>query len=272
MSDARKIFWQGVRAQLPLMLGLFPFGMIYGVLAIKGGMPAWMAQLTSVVMIAGSAQLMLARLLGEGTGLIVVAATLIILNVRHLLYSASMSHYVRHLSLHWRALLAYLLTDEAYAVSVTHYRKLEAQQGVQEVRAPERRQHWHLLGSGLTLWVTWQSSTAVGVFVGAQIPASWSLDFTIPLTFTALLIPSLNDRASVFAAIVAGLASIILVGVPLKLGLVIAILIGIAAGVAIDMLSARLPARPNSLAAAAERSVETASLTEPSPFDVAEES
>jgi predicted branched-subunit amino acid permease len=93
------------------------------------------------------------------------------------------------------------------------------------------------LGSGLTLWTTWQLSTAVGIFLGASVPASWSLDFTLPLIFIALVIPSLKDKASIGAALSGGLAAIILFGLPLKSGLLIASLIGIGVGLLVEARS-----------------------------------
>lgn len=150
--------------------------------------------------------------------------TAFIINLRHALYSASVAPYVRHLPARWKVLLAYLLTDEAYAVAITHY-----------LRPGEAaKRHWYFLGAGVVLWSAWQASTAVGVFLGAQVPASWSLDFALPLTFIALLVPTLRDRAGIVAALVSGLAAVLLVALPLKSGLLVATGIGIAAGLTLE--------------------------------------
>ena len=90
--------------------------------------------------------------------------------------------------------------------------------------------HWYFLGAGLALWSTWQLSTAVGIFLGAQIPASWSLDFTLALTFIALVVPALRDKPSVLAALAAGFIAVLTSGLPLKLGLVAASMVGIIVG------------------------------------------
>ena len=95
--------------------------------------------------------------------------------------------------------LSYLLTDEAYAVTITHYNR----------EGCEGNQHWFFLGAGLGLWSCWQISTAVGVFLGAVIPSSWSLDFALPLTFIALVVPALKDRAGVAAALVGGVVALL---------------------------------------------------------------
>ena len=98
---------------------------------------------------------------------------------------------------------------------------------------PDRR-HWFLLGAGLALWSVWQVSTAVGIFLGAQVPPSWGLDFALALTFIALLVPVLTDRPSVAAALAAGIVALVGVGWPYKLGLVAAALVGIAVGAWLD--------------------------------------
>jgi predicted branched-subunit amino acid permease len=135
-----------------------------------------------------------------------------------------MAPHVRRLNTGWKLLLAYLLTDEAYAVSITHY----AREGDSETR------HWYFLGAGLTLWSSWQISTAAGIFIGAQIPASWPLEFILPLTFIALVVPALKDRAGVAAALVAGAAGLLAFGLPYKTGLLVAAMIGILTGLLVE--------------------------------------
>jgi predicted branched-subunit amino acid permease len=96
------------------------------------------------------------------------------------------------------------------------------------------RKHWYFLGTGLALWGTWQASTAIGVILGAQVPADWSLDFTLPLTFIALVVPMLKDRAGLAAAIAAGIIAVLAAGLPLKLGLLLATLMGITVGLCLE--------------------------------------
>jgi predicted branched-subunit amino acid permease len=147
-------------------------------------------------------------------------------NLRHALYSASVAPHIKSLTPAWKLLLAYLLTDEAYAVTITHYN--------QEGDCTNR--HWYFLGVGATLWGAWQLSTAVGIFVGAQIPKDWPLGFILPLTFIALVVPALKDRGSIAAAAVAGIVGVLAVGFPFKTGLLVAALIGIVAGLSIEGL------------------------------------
>lgn len=214
----------GCRDEAPILLGVAPFGMIYGVLALAAGLSPPAAQAMSSMVFAGSAQFITAQLLRDGVPAAVIVLTVFVVNLRHALYSASVAPYLRHLSRPWKALLAYLLTDEAYAVVVTRYQR----DGDRPDPSPWR--HWYFLGAGLTLWASWQVSTAVGVFLGAVIPASWSLDFTLALTFIAIVFPALRDRGGITAALVAGAVAVLALGLPFKLGLIAAAAAGIAAG------------------------------------------
>ncbi|BDG09819.1 AzlC family ABC transporter permease [Anaeromyxobacter paludicola] len=227
----RAEFLAGCRAELPIILGVAPFGMIYGALAVGAGLSAFAAQAMSSVVFAGSAQFIAAQLIREGSPGLVVAVTVLVVNLRHLLYSASVAPYLRHLRAGWKGLLAYLLTDEAYAVAIGRYLRDGDRTDADPV-SPNR--HWYFLGAGLVLWGSWQVSTGVGIFLGALVPASWSLDFTLPLTFIALVFPSLRDRGAFAAALGGGGIAVLAFGLPYKLGLMLAAVGGIAVGLVAD--------------------------------------
>ncbi len=225
-TTARGEFLAGCRDEAPLLLGVAPFGMIYGIAALAAGVPAWLAQLASAVVFAGAAQLVIVQMLAAGAGFVPIALTSGLLNLRHVLYSASMAEYVRHLPRRWRLLLAYVLTDEAYAVAVLRYQRREDDKR----GAAHDLRHWYFLGAGFTLWAGWQLSTAAGLLFGATIPAEWELDFAVPLTFIALLTLLLRERAGQAAALAAALGALAFAALPYKLGLVAAIVLGLAAG------------------------------------------
>ncbi|MGB8347623.1 MAG: AzlC family ABC transporter permease [Ktedonobacteraceae bacterium] len=225
MTTSRSEFLLGIRDELPILSGVLPFGMIYGVSAISVGIPASIAQAMSCIVFAGSAQFVITQLIAAGTPSPVVILTAFIVNIRHILYSASIAPYTRKLHPLWKLLLAYLLTDEAYAVTISHYQKT----------GDDEQKHWYFLGAGLALWTTWQLSTAAGIFLGGQIPAGWSLDFAATLTFIALVVPALKDRASTAAALTAALAALLANALPMKLGIAIAALTGIAVGFTMEM-------------------------------------
>ena len=218
-SPSSEFFW-GVRAELPILLGVAPLGMIYGVLAAGAGLSPFQAQATSSVIFAGSAQFMFVQLVELGAPAFITVLTGFIVNLRHALYSASLAPQMGQLSPLWKILLSYLLTDEVYAVTVMRYRTRDA----------SANKHFFFLGSGLALWLCWQATTAAGIFFGAQVPPAWGLDFTLALTFIALAVPAIDDRPSLQAAASAGLTALLAWGLPYKLGLILAALAGIAAG------------------------------------------
>jgi 4-azaleucine resistance transporter AzlC len=214
-------FIKGIQGELPILLGVAPLGMIYGVLAAAAGLTEISAQSMSAIIFAGSAQFMLVQLIGMGTPAIMMILTNLIVNLRHMLYSASIAPYLNHLSLPWKALLAYLLTDEAYAVSIMHYQKT----------GPGRNRHWYLFGAGIALWICWQISTAAGIFLGAQVPQAWGLDFTLALTFIALAVPAIRDKPTLLSAASAGITALVFWQLPYKTGLIAAALVGIGIGI-----------------------------------------
>jgi len=230
-SLKRSEFASGVRAEAPILVGVVPFGMIYGAVAGAAGLPDALAVAMSSVVFAGSAQFVGAQLIGAGAPAFVLLLTTFVVNLRHLLYSASLAPQVRHLPTRWRLLLAYLLTDEAYAVTVLRY--TESSQS----SAPMR--HWYFLGSGLALWASWQMSTLVGVVLGAQVPPGWSLDFALALTFIGLVVPTLRHRPHSGAALSAGLVAVAAAGWPYRLGLMAAALTGIIVGVVLEATAGR---------------------------------
>jgi len=220
MNGQARNFWAGVRAEFPLLIGVFPFGMIYGALALNAGLSRSAAQMMSSMVFAGSAQFITAQLVRESTPGLVIVLTIAVVNLRHMLYSASLAPYVASLPTRWKTLLSYLLTDEAYAATVIHYEREGATQSG----------HWFFLGAGFSLWFTWQISTALGIFLGTAIPESWSLDFALPLTFIAMVVPVLKNRPAIVAALSAGVVALVAHSLPYKLGLIVAALVGIAIG------------------------------------------
>jgi len=213
-------FWRGVIAELPLILGVAPFGLVFGVIGIAAGLAPIEIILMSSILFGGASQVVFAQLWGGGVPASIVGGSVCVVNLRHILYSASMAAYLRHLPLRWRIVLAYLLTDEAYAVAIHRFTN----------QPPGPHQHYFLLGSGLLLWVSWQITTIIGVYVGEIIPLSWSLSFAIPLTFIAIVAPILKTRADLAAATTAGGLAIIAQPLPWKSWLILAAIGGIVVG------------------------------------------
>jgi len=224
MNKQTQNFLAGVRAEIPLLISGFPEGMIYGALALNAGLSNVASQMMSTLVFAGSAQFITAQLVHEATPGFVIVLTIAVVNLRHMLYSVSLAPYLASLPMRWKVLLSYLLTDEAYAATVIHYEN----EGVTPFG------HWFFLGAGFSLWFTWQISTALGIFLGAAIPESWSLDFALPLTFIAMVVPVLKNQPAIAAALSAGVVALVAFSLPYKLGLILAALVGIAVGTMLE--------------------------------------
>lgn len=221
-------FRAGALALAPLLVGVAPFGLIYGALALSQGLGPAAALAMSTILFAGSAQFLFCQLVGAGAPAMVTVAEVGLLNLRHALYSAALAPRIAHLPRRWKLTLAYLLTDEAYAAI--------AGREATDDTGPHR--HWFYFGAGLALWGGWQLSTAAGVLLGARLPASWPLDFALPLTFIAIVVPLIRGRTLLTVALVSGIVALLTAGLPFKLGLPVAALTGMAAG---WLLSAKTP-------------------------------
>jgi len=212
-------FFYGIRDELPILVGVIPFGLIFAILARQAGLTGIETQGMSLIVFAGSSQFLLVQLAALNAPLLVMVLTGFIINLRHLLYSASIAPHTKDLSILWKVILSYLLTDEAYAVTIAKFQNYN-----------KAKKHWYFLGAGLALWSSWQISTWLGLVIGTQIPPSWSLDFALPLTFIALVVPMIKDRPGLFAAISSGLIAAFTIHFPYKLGLIMAAIIGISVG------------------------------------------
>jgi 4-azaleucine resistance transporter AzlC len=217
-----KEFINGTRGAIPLLLGTAPFGLIYGTLAVTAGLSNAAAMVMSLLVFAGSAQFIAVGLVAAGAPVVIIVFTTLVVNLRHMLYSATLLPYLRTLPQRWRIPLAFWLTDEAFAVSVVRYR--------QEDHSPLK--HWYQLGASLAMYANWQFWCALGLLLGSRIPdaTSWGLDFAMPVTFIGMTIPFVKNKPALICVISAGAVSLMTGFFPFKLGLIVAALAGVAAG------------------------------------------
>lgn len=226
----------GGRASAPVIVGIVPFGLVAGAAAIAAGLSLLQAVGLSVVVFAGASQLAMIDLLAREASLVVVVGTALVINARLVMYSASIAPDLLDVKLRVRALLAYVLTDQAYALSVTRYRE-----GLDETD----QRLWFYVGTAVPLWVAWQIATIAGAVVGAQLPTWLPLGFAVPLVFLALLAPAVQDRPSAAAAIAGGAIATLGIGLPYNLGLLAGAVVGIAVGTGLALnepTSAEAPA------------------------------
>lgn len=224
-------FLAGARDTIPMLVGAAPFGLIFGTLAIGTGLPVWLTLGLSALVFAGSSQFVAVSLIGGGATLPVIWLTTLVVNLRHALYSATLLPYARELHARWRWALAFWLTDETFAVvenQLRHHKTLQ-----------DGAYYW--LGSSLAMYFNWQFWTVAGVLLGQSMPglATLGLDFAMVATFAAIVALQLRERPVLFAAVVAGTVALLTRGLPYKLGLMLAAVSGVGAGMLAEAWSGR---------------------------------
>jgi 4-azaleucine resistance transporter AzlC len=225
-STPLREFLAGARAVVPMILGAIPFGLIYGVLAVESGLSPGAAIAMSMFVFAGSSQFIAVSMLRDGAASLLIILTTFIVNARHALYSASLGPYLSYLPQRWLLPLAFMLTDESFAITIGRF---ESTAG----KSPNR--HWFMLGANIAMYANWQLVTLIGIVAGSQLGgANLGLDFAMSVTFIGIVVPLIRTRPMLVCLIVAGAAAFALNGLPYMLGLLIAALLGIAAGYAAE--------------------------------------
>ncbi|MEX2541717.1 MAG: AzlC family ABC transporter permease [Trueperaceae bacterium] len=219
-ASARTTFLEGVRDITPMVLAVTPFGAVAGLAAVGSGLGFHEAVALSALVNAGSSQLAALQLYAQGAPLLVILATTLVVNLRFLMYSMALAPYLHGVPKRWRLAVSHVLVDQTFAFAVRRFGD----------RPGAGHRVAYFLGLGIPLLLAWNGGTIIGAALGAQVPAGWSLDFAIPLTFLALLLPAIRDRPAAVAAAAGGATAFLGLGLPYNLGLIVAALVGIAAG------------------------------------------
>ncbi len=219
----RSEFWAGTRDIIPLVVGAIPFGIIFGTLATTAGLSATGTMAMSAFVFAGSSQFIAAGMIAAKTSWLLIVLTTFVVNLRHLLYAVSLLPYVKKLPQVWKVPMAFWLTDEAFAVGICRYESGEQ----------SAFKHWYYVGAALTMYLNWQLCTLLGITAGQLVPnaAEWGLDFAMSVTFIGMVVPYVKNKPIGMAVTVAGVTALLAYGLPHKLGLMVAAIAGIVAGV-----------------------------------------
>ena len=225
---------EGFRDFLPLSVGVIPWAMVTGIAMVSTGFTPFQAMGMNLIVFAGSAQLGTLPLIGTGAPLWLIVTTALVLNLRFVIFSAAIAGAFRGCSLTMRWFCGHLLSDGVFAACMKRI-----------LLSNDR--HWQLgyyIGPSLWTWALWQGSTLVGVLAAASIPKSWSLEFMASIAMLIILAPMARLRPMLVAAVTGAAGAVALRGMPLRLGLIAAIVLGIVAGfVAEHWQKKRLPAQ-----------------------------
>lgn len=225
-------FRHGIRASLPLLIAVGPFGLVTGVAMAAGGIPPLEAMAMSILIYAGASMLAATQLIVEGAPALVIVLAAFIVNLRLFMYSASIRPYLMGEPLHRRLIVSYALVDNPYALFLQRFST--------HPEAPGKFDYF--FGLAIPIWLGWQAAVAAGLLVGNQLPPAWKLEFAAPLAFIAMSVPFLRERPMVAAAVSAGATAVLAHGLPLRLGLALAALVGIAVGMAAERWLGKRPA------------------------------
>jgi len=217
-------FIKGILDILPLMIPVVPFGIIYGVIGVEIGFSPMEVFAMSFVIFAGSSQIAFAQLFAAGASPLVMISSVAVINSRHILYGAVLAEYLGKLRLTWKILLSYLMADQAFSVSSAYFKK----------NVKNKNVHFHMLGSGLTLWSLWQLSTLIGIVLGNIVPAQLGLEFAIPLTFFSLILSELRKLDHIVIILISGICSVLTYNFPFKIYIIFSAIFSLAISIMIN--------------------------------------
>ena len=206
MLSKKQLFSRGMFDVAPHMLSVVPFGVICGAIGVELGFNPYLVYAMSIIIFGGASQIVFLQLLSGGASTLVAVTSVGVINSRHLLYGAVLSEYLEKLSIIKKLLISYLVVDQGFAESNKFFKENKT----------EKYLHYHLIGTGGTLWVCWQISTLAGIILGSFVPEELGLKFAIPLTFIAIIVQDLKKIDHVIVMLVCGISSLLFFDAPFK--------------------------------------------------------
>ena len=206
MLSKKQLFSKGMLDIAPHMLSVIPFGIICGAIGVELGFNPYLVYAMSIIIFGGASQIVFLQLLSGGASSIVAVTSVGVINSRHLLYGAVLSEYLEKLSFVKKLLISYLVVDQGFAESNKFFKKNKTEEYL----------HYHLIGTGGTLWICWQIATLAGIILGSFVPEELGLKFAIPLTFIAIVVQDLKKIDHVIVMLVCGISSLLFFDAPFK--------------------------------------------------------
>jgi 4-azaleucine resistance transporter AzlC len=222
MNSRSTQLWLGALETLPLVIAAFPFGIVFGAMAHSMGLDFAVTLGMSSIVYAGASQFIAITLLASATALPVIVLTVFVVNLRQMLYSANLMHHITHWPQPLRAVWAFWLTDETFAVVSDRLNRHPDEPGLR----------WFYLGSAIFMYSFWQVSTVLGFLLGERIPGleSWGLDVAMIVAFIGIVVPALQSRADWACAATAFVSALLTHDWPHQSGLLLSSLLAIGVG------------------------------------------
>ncbi len=232
LNEAQKAaFLKGLRDSAAPTVAIATWAFVTGIAMVKSGLTEGMSVLMTFAVYAGSAQLTALPLIEAGAPLWLIFAAGMVVNVRFIIFGAALQPYFRHLS-KWRlGLIGFLTSDIGFVLFMSRYSTAK--------KIGTNQQVWYFLGIILPGWLVWCTLSIVGIYLGGMVPQSWSLDFAAVLALMAIIVPLIKGRPLVMCLVVAGAVAWVSQVLPLRLGLVAAVLAGVVAGLVSEKIEAK---------------------------------
>lgn len=230
-DPGRKLFLKGLREALPFTLVIGPFGLLFGVVATEAGLDLFEIMSMTFLVLAGASQFAAVQLMADHASVLVVIVTALAVNLRMAMYSASLTPHLGHASLRDRALVAYLMVDQCYALAIQDYEANPGRSLGQKLA--------YFFGASACVVPVWYGMVLIGALFGTQIPEGMALDFAVPVTFLAMIAPMLRTLAHLAAALVSILLGLAFAWVPHGGGLFIAAFVAMVTGAQVELWTAR---------------------------------
>lgn len=214
---------RGIADALPLFVPAIPFGLVIGLAIVESGMNVFSGWSGSWLIFGGAAQLTLVSLLGSGVAVLAAITAGLVVNARHLMYSAAMAPTFQRQPAWFRWLGPYVLIDQMFALA--------------SIEAPDSDPvafRSYYLAAGATFWTLWQLTTALGIVIGPAVPEEWNLEFAVTLLFVALLVIGIDRSSKLIAALVGAGVTFLAAGLPNRSGLLVGALAGILVGTIVE--------------------------------------
>jgi predicted branched-subunit amino acid permease len=215
---------EGVKAGTPTLFGIGAWGLVVGIAMVKSGLTVPQALGMTMLVFAGSAQLAALPLIAAHSPIWVIFATAFVVNLRFVIFSALLAPHFAHLPLRKRFLLGYVAGDMTVALFLQKYPS----------EAPQVGKLSYLKGLLYPNWAAWQIGSIAGIFLGSAVPAEWGLGFAGTLAIICVMIPLMAGRPALCGVLVAGVVSVLAAGLPYKLGLLLAVLVGMLTSMAVE--------------------------------------
>ena len=209
---------EGIRTGTPTLFGIGAWGLVVGIAMVKTGLTVPQALGMTLLVFAGSAQLASLPLIASHAPIWVIFATALVVNLRFVIFSALLAPHFAQLPWRKRFLLGYVAGDMTVALFLQKYPSEEPQVGKLS----------YLKGLLYPNWAAWQIGSIAGIFAGSAVPAEWGLGFAGTLAIICIVVPMVASKPTLCGVLTAGAVAVLAAGLPYKLGLLLAVLVGMA--------------------------------------------